>query len=158
MLNFFKKSQIDDEIPAPEEPISPLNEADIVINGLMRGSVQGRCDVVVDVKGHCVGSFVVKDLDIYGTVIGDVCADELIIHPTGQLYFRNVFAQNTTIHDGGVYTGHRDLLDAAEVEDLDVEARETAKDKSKNKAPLDTPKQEKVPERKKKGPTFISTY
>lgn len=108
MFNLFRKARPEVEQAVSDEPNSPLSEVDIVINGHVQGSVQGRCDVIVDLKGHCVGSFVVKDLCIHGTVIGDVCADQLTIHPTGQLYYRTVSAQKTIVHDGGIYTEQRD--------------------------------------------------
>ncbi len=111
MFNLFRKARPDAEVIVREEPISHLSEADIVINGHMRGSIRGRCDVVVDVKGHCVGGFAVKNLAIHGTVIGDVYADELIIHPTGQLYFSKISAQKTIVHDGGVYANLKDTPD-----------------------------------------------
>ena len=155
MFNPFKKDEPEIEVPEP----STAFKAAVVINGSMKGGVQGACNVLVEEKGHCVGSFSVKDLVIHGTVIGDVYAEELVIHPTGKLYFRNVFAQNTIVHEGGVYSGHIDTLDGEAVMKPEPESRSTDlfKMKPETKQGPTTLPQEKD-EKRKKGPTFISTY
>lgn len=97
-----------------------------------------------------MGSFRVKDLAIHSTVIGDVYADELVIHPAGQLLYTKVFAQNTVIHDGGKYEESKDSIVQPTVEEL-----EPAVLRAKEAPAIQQDRELKT---KSKGPTFISTY
>lgn len=144
----------------PEPDVSgsaPVFQPDVVINGSVKGSVEGDCNVLVDARGHCVGSLKVKDLVIHGTVIGDVYANELVIYPTGQLYYRNVFAQNTIVHEGGVYTGHRDDV-GTEPQKAEVEISVTLHQEPKTESSSRIPSPDNKEDKPKKRPTFISTY
>lgn len=162
MFSFHKKRP-PEPVEAPE-PISPRDKADVVINGSMSGVVQGPCDVYVDVNGQCAGSFTVREINIHGTVVGDVCADELIIHPTGQLFYKNLSVKNTIVHDGGVYTDDtsgcsKDLLKLLEVPDTAPVSSSKPILLTQEKVPAqEKPPLEKESKPKVKTPTFINTY
>jgi len=114
-------------LPAPIEP-------DVIINGAMHGSIIGHSDVKVDINGHCEGTLNARELNIFGTVVGDVCVDELIVHPTGRFYYGQVTAKNTVIHDGAVYV-ERKTPAAPKILPPTLERTEESETKRKTKSP-----------------------
>lgn len=72
----------------------------IEINGGLEGTISKGGKVVIASSGRFYGSVEARYVEIAGFVEGNVCAEKLVIHSTGQLYFGKLNCQHVSIKDG----------------------------------------------------------
>ena len=59
----------------------------IEIHGLIRGDINNARKVVITPSGSLYGRITAKEVEIAGLVDGDIETENLIVHPSGRLYY-----------------------------------------------------------------------
>ncbi len=72
------------------------------ISGTVKGSIKGKCNVVIVSEGNCKVNIKAFSLVISGEVTGNVAVDDLEINSQGSLYFGRAQYKNLVLHDGAV--------------------------------------------------------
>jgi cytoskeletal protein CcmA (bactofilin family) len=73
----------------------------IEINGGFVGDISKGRDVIIAPSGRFCGRIEARNLEIAGFVEGDICAENLVLYSSGQLYFRKFNCRHVSIKDGG---------------------------------------------------------
>lgn len=85
------------------------SEEDIVIHGRVEGRIETTADLYVEEDGTIEAEVSTRNIDIRGTVVGNVTAsDRFEIHPGGSVT-GDVRAPRVVLADGGKYKGNIDM-------------------------------------------------
>lgn len=77
------------------------NRGFIEINGVLIGAICQGNEVFITPSGRFYGKIEAKNVEIAGVVKGDVEAESLVIHSSGQLYYGKLKCQHVSVKDGG---------------------------------------------------------
>lgn len=95
------------------------NHGLIEISGVVNGRIHKGNSVVISPSGRFYGEVEARNLEIAGMVQGDVEAETLVVHSSGQLYYDRLSCKHLSAEDGStlVYRGVSERLnDAVEEE------------------------------------------
>lgn len=81
------------------------------IYGDMKGYIYGKGKVVIDRNATFFGTIKAQVLKAVGIIIGDVYSNKLIVEKTGQFYYRNIQYQSINIHEGGVCSSIKSIIE-----------------------------------------------
>ena len=74
----------------------------IQIKGDFDGKINNGDQVLILSTGSFKGEITAKSLEIYGIVEGNVTADNLFIHSSGQLHYNDLVYDDLFVEDGGI--------------------------------------------------------
>jgi len=85
------------------------SQEDVSVRGTVKGRMETTADLYVEKEGTVESEVVTRNIDVHGTVIGNVVAsDRFEIHPGGSVT-GDVRAPRVVLADGGKYKGHIDM-------------------------------------------------
>jgi cytoskeletal protein CcmA (bactofilin family) len=85
------------------------SQEDVSIQGKVQGSIETTADIFVEQGGTVEAEVTTRNIDVRGTVIGNVTAsDRFEIHPGGSVT-GDVRAPRVVLADGGRYKGNIDM-------------------------------------------------
>ncbi len=100
-------------IIGPSSTISGEFESneDMSIQGTVRGRIVTTADILVEEGGVLEAEVTTRDIDVHGTIIGNVTAsDRFEIHPGGSVT-GDVRAPRVVLADGGKYKGNIEMVE-----------------------------------------------
>ncbi|HHV62870.1 MAG TPA: polymer-forming cytoskeletal protein [Firmicutes bacterium] len=74
----------------------------VEIDGIVNGMIRKGNSVLINPSGRFCGRIEAKNLELAGVVQGDVEAETLVIHSSGQLYYDRLNCKYLSVKDGGV--------------------------------------------------------
>ena len=90
------------------------SEENMSILGTIRGRIETTADLFVEEGGMIEAEVITQNIDVRGTVIGNVTAsDRFEIHPGGSVT-GDVRAPRVVLADGGKYKGNIDMIEPGE--------------------------------------------
>lgn len=108
----------------------------VEISGVFKGSICRGYDVLIAPNGRLYGRIQARKVEIAGVVQGDVEAESMVIHSSGQLYYDKLKCEHLSVKDGGTMVNM--------VETKNPEYREL--EKSKEDHPVDVLTTDYIPE------------
>ena len=88
------------------------SKEDVSVQGTIRGRIETTADLFVEEGGLVEAEVVTQNIDVRGTIVGDVTAkDRFEIHPGGSVT-GDVHAPRVVLSDGAVYKGNIDMSEA----------------------------------------------
>ena len=81
------------------------------INGEMNGHICGKGKVVINCGAIFFGTIKTEVLKTAGIIIGDVDSSRLIVKKTGKFYYRNIQYQSISLHNGGVCSSIKSIIE-----------------------------------------------
>lgn len=86
------------------------SKEDVSVRGTVRGRIETSADLFVEEGGLVEAEIVTRNVDVHGTIVGDVTAsDRFEIHPGGSVT-GDVHAPRVVLSDGGKYKGNIDMV------------------------------------------------
>jgi cytoskeletal protein CcmA (bactofilin family) len=86
-----------------------LSDADLLIQGTVKGRVVARGNLLVDKSGNVDASVEAENLEIAGLVTGNMVAEKKVEISAGGRAVGDVKAQRILIADGAVFKGNVDM-------------------------------------------------
>lgn len=85
------------------------SQEDVSIRGKVQGRIDTTADLFVEEGGHVEAEVSTRNIDVRGTVVGNVTASERFeLHPAGNLT-GDIHAPRVVVADGGRYKGRVDM-------------------------------------------------
>lgn len=85
------------------------SEEDVSVHGKIQGRIETSADLYVEEGGTVEAEVVTRNIDIRGTVVGNVSAsDRFELHPEGSAH-GDIRAPRVVVADGGHYKGRVDM-------------------------------------------------
>lgn len=85
------------------------SQEDVSIRGKIQGRIDTTADLFVEEGGQVEAEVSTRNIDVHGTVVGNVRASERFeLHPTGNLT-GDIRAPRVVVADGGHYKGRVDM-------------------------------------------------